>query len=86
MFQDTGDVDAKKIEMSFALGEFKFGRFQLIAVVADAALNTFVNDVVQVINLAAGVANHDASCRSRSAAALIYDRLLRRRRVPTSFR
>jgi hypothetical protein len=77
MFQDTGDVDAKKIEMSLLSGEFKFGKVSIdCRREADAALNTFVNDVVQVINSAGGVANYDAMLLTGGGAALIYDRLV----------
>lgn len=77
LFQDTGDIDAKKIETSLLSGQFKFGKVMIdCGREADAALNAFVNDVVQVINSAGGVANYDAMLLTGGGAALIYDRLV----------
>ena len=76
LFQDTGDIDAKKIETSLLTGEFKFGKVMIDCQrEADAALNAFVNDVVQVINSAGGVANYEAILLTGGGAALIYERL-----------
>jgi len=77
MFQDTGDIDAKKIEASLLGGQFKFGKVMIdCRHEANAALNAFVNDVVQVINSAGGVANYEAMLLTGGGAALIYDRLV----------
>ncbi len=76
LFQDTGDIDAKRIETSLISGQFKFGKVMIdCSREADAALNSFVNDVVQVITGAGGEANYDVMLLTGGGAALIYDRL-----------
>lgn len=76
MFQDTGDIDVKKIEQSLLSGEFKFGKNKIdCRREADAALNGFVNEVVQIINAAGGVANYEVMLLTGGGAALVYDRL-----------
>lgn len=76
MFQDTGDIDAKKIESSLLSGQFRFGKVMIdCSREADGALNSFVNDVVQVINAAGGVANYEVMLLTGGGAALIYERL-----------
>lgn len=76
-FQDVGDLDIKRVEKSIVSGEYRVGRVPLdVRQESENALNKLVNDIIQVINSAGGVANFDVVLVTGGGAALIYDRLV----------
>ncbi len=77
MFQDAGDLDIRRVENAILSGQYRAGRV-LIDCKREStmALNGLVNDVIQIINAAGGVANFDAILVTGGGAALIYDQLI----------
>lgn len=76
LFQDTSDLDIRRVENALISGVYQFGRISLpCADEATAAINTLVYDVTQVINAAGGVANFDVMLLTGGGAALIYEAL-----------
>lgn len=77
MFQDAGDLDIRRIENAVISGQYRLGKVILdVSHEADSALNTLVNDVIQVINAAGGVANFDVILMTGGGAALIAPRMV----------
>lgn len=76
-FQNTGDIDVRKIESAIVSGVFRFGK-QMIdcSNEARAALNALSNDVVQVIYAAGGEANFDVMLLTGGGSALIHNALV----------
>jgi hypothetical protein len=76
MFQDVGDIDPRRLEDAFRTGVFKFGKVNVdCSREAEEVLTQLVNDVIQVINAAGGVANFDVMLVTGGGSALIYDAL-----------
>lgn len=76
LFQDTSDLDIRRVENALISGVYQFGRISLpCSDEAAAAINTLVYDVTQVINAAGGVANFDVMLLTGGGAALIYEAL-----------
>lgn len=76
LFQDTGDLDIRRVESAILTGKYKFGRLELdCEAEATAAIHSLVYDVTQVINSAGGVGNFDAILVTGGGAALIYEAL-----------
>lgn len=76
MFQDTGNIDIRRLEDAILSGSYRFGKLKLECdVLAQEAIAGLVNDVVQVINKAGGVANFEVMLLTGGGAALIYDTL-----------
>lgn len=76
LFQDTGDIDIRKVELAILTGEFRFGKSTIDChSEAQAAINELVNDVVQIITTAGGVANYEVMLVTGGGAAMIYDTL-----------
>lgn len=77
LFQDSGDLDMRRIENAILMGKYKFGRLDIeCAYEAQTAINGLVYDVGQVINSAGGVANFDVILMTGGGAALIYEALV----------
>ena len=76
LFQDTPDLDIRRVENALMSGQYHFGKVELdCANEAVAAINSLVFDVTQVINAAGGVANFDVMLLTGGGAALIYEAL-----------
>lgn len=77
LFQDTGDLDIRRIENAILTGKYKFGKIEIdCGHEASAAINGLVYDVQQVINAAGGVANYDVMLVTGGGSALIYEALV----------
>lgn len=77
LFQDTGDIDIRRIENAILTGTYQFGRVKLnVEAEAQAAINDLVNDVGEVIRSAGGAANYDMMLLTGGGSALIYDALV----------
>lgn len=77
LFQDTGDLDIRRVENAIMTGAYKFGKLQIdCAHEATAAINSLVYDVVQVINAAGSAANFDVILTTGGGAALIHEALV----------
>lgn len=77
LFQDTGDLDIRRVEAGIMTGIYQFGRHQVDCTrEATGAINALVNDVVQVINASGGAANFDYILLTGGGAALIYNALV----------
>lgn len=75
-FQNTGDIDVRRIENALMTGVFQFGKLQVdCSTEARAALNTLINDVIQVIRAAGGETNFDVMLLTGGGCALLYDAL-----------
>ena len=75
-FQNTGDLDIRKVETALMTGEYRFGKVVIdCRAEASAAMNTLTNDVLQVINQAGGVANYDHILLTGGGAALLHNAL-----------
>lgn len=76
LFQDTGDLDVRRVEQAIITGEYHFGRVVVpCANEAAGAVNALVNDTIQVINAAGGVGNFDYILLTGGGPALIYSTL-----------
>lgn len=76
MFQDTGDIDIRRLESAVLSGTYRFGKVDLdCAELAREAINGLTNDVIQVITKAGGVANFEVMLLTGGGAAMIYDNL-----------
>lgn len=76
LFQDTGDIDPRRIENALLSGIYKFGKVEVPChEEAHASIWELVNDVVGIVSGAGGVANFDAILVTGGGAALIYDHL-----------
>lgn len=76
MFVETGDLDPRRVEDALRTGVYKFGREQLpCQEEANSCIWELVNDVVDIVNGAGGVANFDVILVTGGGAALIYDQL-----------
>lgn len=77
VFQDTGDIDVRRVENALLTGVFHLSKERLdcadIAIESKAGL---VNDVVQVINSAGGVANYDVFLLTGGGSAFIHNELV----------
>lgn len=77
LFQQTGDIDIRRLEDALITGQFRFGKTPIdCAEEARGAINSLVNDVADVITSAGGAANFDAMLLTGGGAALIYDTLV----------
>lgn len=76
-FQDTGDIDIKRIESAILTGVYHFGKHEIdCQQESRAVVNALVNDVVQVMDAAGGAANYDKVLLTGGGSALIYDALV----------
>ena len=76
MFQDTGEIDIKRIERAILTGVFQMGKTAIdCKVEAKAAINRLTNDAIQVINAAGGVANFEYMLLTGGGSAMIYEAL-----------
>jgi len=76
-FQESGDLDPRRVEGALRTGQFQYGRVELdCADLATAAVNTLVNDVRQVIIAAGGIASYDSIILTGGGSALIYQALV----------
>lgn len=76
LFQDTGDLDINRVEKALIAGVYQFGKVAIeCQFEANGAIQSLVNDVIQVITAAGGAANFDVILLTGGGAALIYDHL-----------
>lgn len=76
LFQDTPDIDPRRVEAALLTGEYRFGKLRIPChEEAHSAIWELVNDVVGIVNGAGGIANFDAILVTGGGAALIYDHL-----------
>lgn len=77
MFQDIHDLDIARVESAIISGCYQYGRKSLeCRREAQSAINSLVNDVIQIINEAGGAANYDLILLTGGGSALIYDSLV----------
>lgn len=77
-FQDTREIDVRRLESALLAGAFPFGRDMLdCQSLAYENRMTLVNDVVQIINASGGVANYDVFLLTGGGSAFIADDLER---------
>jgi actin family MreB-like protein len=77
LFQDTGDIDIRRIENAILSGVYNFGRVKIdVHKEAQAAIHNLVADVGEVIRAAGGAANFDVMLMTGGGSALIYDTLV----------
>lgn len=77
MFQDTGDIDIKRLERAILTGVYKFGRHDIqCADESNSVINALVNDIVGVINTAGGAANYDSILLTGGGAVIIRDAIV----------
>lgn len=76
LFKNAGDLDIRRVEQAMITGVYHFGKIEIECEnEAGAAINTLVNDVIQVINAAGGAANYDIILLTGGGSALIYESL-----------
>jgi hypothetical protein len=76
LFKAAGDLDIRRVESAMVSGMYHFGKIDVPCErEATGAINTLVNDVIQVINAAGGAANYDVILLTGGGSALIYDNL-----------
>lgn len=76
LFKDAGDLDIRRVEHAIITGTYHFGKLEIdCSREAGAAINSLVNDVIQVVNAAGGAANYDVILLTGGGSALIYDAL-----------
>lgn len=76
LFQNTADIDIKRIERAILEGEFRFGKTTIdCRNEAAQAINELVNDVTSIIDSAGGAANYDRVLLTGGGAVLIYNTL-----------
>lgn len=77
LFQDTGDLDIKRVERALLSGKYKFGNKEIdCAEEAKSVINALVNDIVGVINKAGGAANYDSVLLTGGGAVIIRNALV----------
>jgi hypothetical protein len=75
-FKSVGDIDIHRLETAILSGKFPYGKKALACQdIAQASLNTLVNDVIDIINRMGGAANYDVILLTGGGSALIYDTL-----------
>lgn len=76
MFQDTGDLDIRRVESAIMTGVYKFGKVKIdCRVEAAAAINALVYDINGIISAAGGIANYDDILVTGGGGALVFDTL-----------
>lgn len=76
LFKQAGDLDIRRVEQAIITGCYRYGKMEIDChIEAQAAINSLVNDVIQVINSAGGAANYDVILLTGGGSALIYDAL-----------
>lgn len=75
-FKNAGDIDEKRLEQAILTGKFPYGNKPLkCAEIAQSAINTLVNDVIDIINSMGGASNYDCILLTGGGSALIVDSL-----------
>lgn len=75
-FQDAGTLDIRKVETALLKGEYRFGKVVIdCSTEAKAAMSSMVNDIVQVIRAAGGVANYDNILLTGGGAMMVSEAL-----------
>lgn len=76
LFQDAGNLDIRRIENAILSGIYPFGKNPInCKQEAVDAMNSLVNDVMDIIRTAGGEANYDIMLVTGGGAALIFDKL-----------
>lgn len=76
LFQDTGAIDIRRIEDAIITGVYRYGKVNVdCAHIAAAAVNSLVNQIVEIVNHAGGVANYDYLLLTGGGPALVYNAL-----------
>lgn len=75
LFQDdTREFDPRKVENALLTGDFRYGKITVnCRVEAQASVNNLVNEVVQIINAAGGIAAYEIILLTGGGSALIFD-------------
>lgn len=77
MFQETGDLDIKRVERALLSGVYNFGNRKIDCTSeAYSVINALVNDIIAVINSAGGAANYDNILLTGGGAVIIHDALV----------
>lgn len=77
LFKTSGDLDIRRVENAIITGQYQFGKVTIECQrEARAAIQTLVNDIIQVIDAAGGAANYDVVLLTGGGSALIYDALV----------
>jgi hypothetical protein len=76
LFQDTGDIDVRRIDTALLTGTFPFGKTPIDChAEAESAVHGLVNEVIDVIQAAGGIADYDAMLVTGGGTALVFDAL-----------
>lgn len=76
LFQDMGDLDIRRVENAILSGIYQFGNVKLdVRSEAQAAVQSLVYDVNQIIGGAGGIGNFDAMLITGGGGALVFDAL-----------
>lgn len=76
LFQNTGDLDIKRVESAILTGIYKFGNTTIdCSAEALAVKNALVNDVIQVMDGAGGAGNYDFVLLTGGGSALVFNEL-----------
>jgi len=76
LFKSVGDIDAPRLESAILKGFYQYGNTELrCADIGQQAISMLVNDIVDVIKAAGGVANFDIVLLTGGGSALVYEAL-----------
>lgn len=78
LFKSVGDIDAPRLESAILKGFYQYGNTKLPCEgISKEAINVLVNDIVDVMKGAGGVANYDIVLMTGGGSALVYEALKR---------
>lgn len=78
MFKSVSRIDERRLENAMLTGNYQYGNVSLKCDdIGREAINTLVNDIVDVIKAAGGVANFDIVLLTGGGSALVYEALAR---------
>lgn len=76
MFKNTGDLDPRKVDDAIRTGTFRGGKHKIdCSAEANAAAQSLVYDVEQIIDSMGGAMNYDHILLTGGGSALLFDRL-----------
>lgn len=76
LFKGVGRIDERRLESAMLSGKYQYGNTPLdCASIGKEAIQTLVNDIVDVINASGGVANYDIVLLTGGGSALVYEAL-----------
>lgn len=78
-FQDTGDLDIKRVQRALMTGQYMFGKKPIdCSAESSAALNGLAHDVAQILNAVGGIANYDVILLTGGGSVVMLDTLAQR--------